>query len=133
MLRIAIVFFGLLTLWVGPAVADDSSRILVTFADPGLSNSARAGPSRPGYNRRSSQYLVSIGVRRAANRLAQDFDLELVDEWPIVPLNVHCLVYEVPEGTGVQQLLEQLRARPEVESAQTLNEFEVSTSENGAG
>jgi len=131
MLRIAIVFFGLLTLWVGPAVADDSSRILVTFADPGLSNSARAGPSRPGYNRRSSQYLVSIGVRRAANRLAQDFDLELVDEWPIVPLNVHCLVYEVPEGTGVQQLLEQLRARPEVESAQTLNEFEVSTSENG--
>lgn len=104
----------------------EGPRILVTFADPGLSNAARAGPPRPGYSRRSSTYLVSINVKRAADRVARDFGLEVVDEWPIVPLNVHCLVFAVGEGVAVQALLQRLRERPEVESAQLLNVFEVS-------
>ena len=110
-----------------PQVPDDGrARILVTFADPGMSNAARAGPVRPGYNRKSAGYLVSVKVRRAARRVAEDFGLNVVDEWPIVPLNVHCLVYAVAADTAVEPLLERLRQRPEVESAQLLNRFEVS-------
>ncbi len=107
------------------AVADESPRILVTFADPGMSNAARAGPARPAYNRRSSAYLVSVGVRRAARRVAKDFDLDVVDEWPIVPLKVHCLVYAVDADRPLDALLARLRERPEVESAQRMNTFEV--------
>lgn len=109
------------------SVADnEDSRILVTFSDPGMSNAARAGPVGPGYSRRSSSYLVSVGVKRAATRIARDFGLHKVDEWPIVPLKVHCLVYSVSEGDSVDELLTRLKARPEVESAQRLNRFEVS-------
>ncbi len=115
----------LLLLLSAVAFADETPRILVTFADPGMSNAARAGPARPGYSRRSSAYLVSVGVRRAADRVAQDFDLEVVDEWPIVPLKVHCLVFEVAADRPLEALLEDLRARPEVESAQRMNTFEV--------
>jgi len=104
----------------------EGTRILVTFSDPGMSNAARAGPSRPGYNRRSSTYLVSVGVKRAANRIAKDFGLLVVDEWPILPLKVHCLVFSITDDVSVDQLLGQLRQRPEVESAQLLNQFEVS-------
>ncbi len=107
------------------AVADEDPRILVTFADPGMSNAARAGPARPGYGRRSSAYLISMGVRRAADRVAKDFDLKVLDEWPIVPLKVHCLVFEVAAGRSLEALLTELRARPEVESAQRMNTFEV--------
>ena len=106
----------------------DATRILVTFSDPGMSNAARAGPARPGYSRRSSTYLVSVNVKRAANRIAREFDLQTVDEWPIVPLKVHCLVFAVADDVEVDQLLERLRGRPEVESAQRLNQFEVSGS-----
>jgi subtilisin family serine protease len=91
-----------------------------------MSNAARAGPARPGYNRRSSTYLVSVNVNRAANRLAKDFGLQKLDEWPILPLKVHCLLYAVSDDVPVSQLLSLLRQRPEVESAQLLNEFEVS-------
>ncbi len=101
-------------------------RILVTFADPGMSNSARAGPSRPGYSRRSSAYLVSLGVKRAARRLAGDYDLAMVDDWPIVPLKVFCQVYAVADAARVEALLAELRQRPEVDSAQRLHRFEVS-------
>ena len=119
-----------LALAVSAVYADENAdaRILVTYADPGMSHSARAGPARPGYSRRSASYLVSVGVRRAADRVAKDFNLEVVDEWPIVPLNVHCLVYRVPGDAVVDTLLAKLRDRPEVESAQRLNRFDA----NGA-
>ncbi|HEX5786720.1 MAG TPA: S8 family serine peptidase [Woeseiaceae bacterium] len=108
-----------------PAAAADPPRILVTFADPGLSHASRAGPARPGYGRRNAPYLVSVAVRRAADRVARDLDLRIVDEWPIVPLEVHCLVYAPAGGDDVEALLDRLRARPEVESAQRMNEFHV--------
>jgi len=111
--------------------AEDSTdeagaRILVTFADPAMTNAARPGPSGPGYRRRSGVYLVSLPVKRAATRLAEDFHLSMVDEWPIVPLRVYCQVYAVREDVAVDELLSELRSRPEVESAQLLNRFEVS-------
>ena len=121
----------LLVLLSAPAAAagvGEDERILVTFADPGMSNAARPGPPRPGYVRRGASYLVSVNVRRAANRVAKDFGLEVVDEWPIVALKVHCLVYAIPGDVPVATLLDRLRERPEVESAQRLNTFEV----NGA-
>ena len=122
MRRLALIVLCLLS---AAAVAEEQQRILVTFADPGISKAARAGPARPSYSRRSSQYLVSVSVRRAADRVARDFDLEVVDEWPIVPLKVHCLVFAVDEDRSLDALLAELRERPEVESAQPLNTFEV--------
>jgi subtilisin family serine protease len=116
---------------VDDSVAAGGTRILVTFSDPGMSSAARAGPARPGYSRRTSTYLVSVNVNRAANRLAKDFGLHKIDEWPIVPLKVHCLVFAVGDGIAVEQLLGRIRERPEVESAQLLNEFEISGALNG--
>ncbi|MFQ5547527.1 MAG: S8 family serine peptidase [Woeseia sp.] len=111
-----------------PDAGPDETRILVTFADPGMSNATRPGPAGPAYRRRSSIYLTSIGVKRAAKRIAEEFNLRTVDEWPIVSLKVHCLVFGIPENVNADELLARLRERPEVESAQLLNRFEVSGS-----
>lgn len=108
------------------------TKILVTFADPGMSNASRAGPAGPAYKRRSSTYLVSVGVKRAANRIAEEFDLVTIDEWPIVSLKVHCLVFGVASDVPVEELLVRLDERPEVESAQLMNEFE-GTATSSAG
>jgi hypothetical protein len=109
-----------------PAEDTAAIRILVTFSDPGLSSAAQVGPPRPGYRRRSSAYLASVGVMRSARRIAKDFNLATLDDWPIAPLKVHCLVYGVSDDVEVEKLLAKLNARPEVESAQLLNQFEVS-------
>lgn len=110
----------------GPAAAEPAAdRILVTFEDPGMGTDARAGPVRPGYSRRTSTYLVSIGVRHAARGIAKEFALRALDEWPIEPLKVHCIVYAVDDDRDVDELLEQLRADPRVESAQRMKTFEV--------
>ncbi len=122
-----------------PAFADEGpgsdagiTKILVTFSDVGMSNATRAGPPGPGYRRRSSTYLASVSVKRSAKRIAHDFDLVTLDEWPIIPLKVHCLVYGVADDVAVDELLLRLRDRPEVESAQLLNQFDV-TGTSGTG
>ena len=135
---IAILLIGAGTL---PSYADEipiaesgaSKRILVTFSDPAMSKAARTGPARPGYRRRSSAYLTSVGVKRAANRIADDFDLITLDEWPIISLKVHCLVFGMPDDAQIEKLLLRLRQRPEVESAQLLNEFEVNATSGASG
>lgn len=127
---IAPVFASPMTAFAADADAE-MTKILVTFADPGMSNATRAGPPGPGYRRRSSNYLTSVGVKRAANRIADEFNLQELDEWPIISLKVHCLVYGVATGETVEDLLHRLRQRPEVESAQRLNEFEVNGTSAG--
>ncbi len=110
----------------------ETTKILVTFSDPGMSSATRAGPAGPVYRRRSSIYLASIGVKRKANRIAREFGLETLDEWPIFSLKVHCLVFAVArKKVEVEELLVRLRQRPEVESAQLLNEFEVAGTSMG--
>jgi len=106
--------------------ADDSTRVLVTLSDPGIGRASRAGPVGPGYGRRSSSYLVSVNVHRAAKRIAGEFNLRLVDQWPIVALKVHCIVFATDGRQPIEELLMRLREHPDVESAQTLNQFDVS-------
>jgi len=130
--RIFLVVVALL--WLTYASAEDTpERLLVTISDPGLSQSARTGPFHPMYPRHASSYLVSVTVKRKAARIAHDFDLRIVDEWPIAPLQVHCLVYEAKTGADIDALLEELRMRPEIESAQRLNRFDVSATPSRHG
>ena len=128
---VILVFTALLasaTAWAQADVPAEKTRILVTIADPGLAGGSRVGPARPGYNRHSARYLASVNVRRVAKKLAQEHGLEIVDEWPIVPLEVHCIVLETDSIEAAESLLVKLRANPEVDSAQLLNRFEASGS-----
>ena len=109
------------------AAESQTTRILVTFADPGIGNVAPAGPPGPGYRHRSDRYVVSLPVKRAARRIAKEYGLETIEEWPITALEVHCLVYAVPAEVDVDTLLTRLRAEPVVESAQRMNTFHVSS------
>ena len=129
-MRLVVVLPILVFVLATQALADNASgesdrRILVTFADPGLGRKARIGPLRPGYSRGAANYLVSLDVQRAANKLAEEFELLKVDEWPIVALKVHCLVFEFGEDIVLDELLAEISVRPDVESVQALNYFDV--------
>lgn len=109
------------------SVADEplTNRILVTFVDSGIARSAPTGPAGPVYRRGESAYLASVGVANAARRIAKEFQLEKLDEWPIAPLNIHCIVYRVAATTDIESLLAALKQRADVEAAQRLETFEV--------
>lgn len=98
--------------------------ILVTISDDGAPQIDLSGPPGPGYRRRD-RYFASLTASKAAQRIGNDFGLVRQDDWLIRSLNVLCLVYAVPKDVPVADLLEQLESRPEVATAQRLNEFVV--------
>ncbi len=112
--------------------AGERLKILITIADPGAAGINLTGRPGPGYRRRGP-YFASFETEKAADRIAADFQLERLDDWSIRLLEVFCLVYAVPDNDGVEELLEKLRTRPEVESAQMLNKFKLMTNRQSAG
>jgi subtilisin family serine protease len=103
----------------------EATRILVTFADSGLNKSARSGPAGPVYRRSNSPYLTSVSVSNAVRRIAKEFSLQKLEEWPIAPLDIHCVVYQLTTAVNSEELLAELNLRSDVESAQLLKEFDV--------
>ncbi|MGI9228114.1 MAG: S8 family peptidase [Gammaproteobacteria bacterium] len=64
-------------------------------------------------------------LERASRQLAKDYQLQMVMQWPIKSLNVHCLVVTLPTGSDSQSLLKQVKNDVRVESVQAMNEFDL--------
>ena len=118
-------------LWGQPAATDEfpsvesegGRHLLVTLPQQPSRPLQYAGSSPRGYRGRG--YKTSQRVKRVAARLAKAYGLRRVDEWPIQALDVHCVVYEVPPGRPLEEVLERLRRDVRVESAQPMNIFRV--------
>ncbi len=108
----------------GPVAQTGPAQILVTFAPKPGRRLQRAGTSRQLYGRAGS-YRTSPRTSRLAARLARDYGLQQVAEWPIPLLDVHCVVYELPPDGEVEATLGRLAADPRVDSAQPMQLFEV--------
>ncbi|MGI9301289.1 MAG: S8 family serine peptidase [Gammaproteobacteria bacterium] len=97
-------------------------QVLVTLVAP--PRFQRVGPRARTYGRPGA-YSMSRHVKRAAARLATSYGLTQVADWPIAPLGVHCVVFEVPPGRSTAQAIAALSGDADVEIAQPMNLFEV--------
>ena len=64
-------------------------------------------------------------TRRLVARLAREHRLRRVEGWPIRALSVYCVVFEVPAGRPVAEVVEALTNDARVESVQPMQRFEV--------
>jgi hypothetical protein len=100
-------------------------QILVTFRQA-PTEPAQGAVSTPKPYGGAGRYKVTPRTRRTAERLARDYSLRRIDEWPIRALGVHCVVFEVPAGAATEEILGRLEADPRVESAQPMQLFDAS-------
>ena len=70
-------------------------------------------------------YRASAAAIQTARRVAQRHRLREVAAWPIEPLRVHCIVYELAPGAEREEVLAALRRDAAVESAQALMQFDL--------
>jgi hypothetical protein len=103
-----------------PARAD--RQILVTVKLRSSWRPPQAGSSTANYG---GEYRVSARTRRVVSRLAEAYSLRKVSGWPIHPLGVHCVVFEVPGSIGTEEIIARLERDERVESAQPMNLFEL--------
>lgn len=103
--------------------AAEERRILVTFVDSGIGRELPANPM-DAYRARGGYDNSDWSVRRA-EALAGRYRLNLVAQWPVTALGVACVVYEVPAGQSVTQVLAVLARDKQVDSAQPMGIFRV--------
>lgn len=109
---------------VAIALAPPTQEWVVVMHDP-RSARRRARIGGIGYSADPS-YDGDPQLQRAARKLANDFKLHIVTEWPIKSLNVHCVVATFPAGEKISGLIDRLTADTRVASVQKLNTFESS-------
>lgn len=63
--------------------------------------------------------------RRIAEKLANQYELRIIDDWPMPALGVDCFVMEAHNTLSIERLVENLSLDPRVESAQSMNLFHV--------
>jgi|LNFM01.1.fsa_nt_gb hypothetical protein len=118
--------------WGGPGFAatpvQDERLIIVSFADRGINAAPAGAPGdfyTPGPVGVAGGYATTAWSRRLTRRLARDYQLELVTDWPIQSLGVHCAVFRVG-GTGpIEDMMRRLGEDARVDGVQRLNTFRV--------
>jgi hypothetical protein len=76
----------------------------------------------------ASSYSSQVGKdarRRIAEAIASQYGLSVIDSWPMPALGVDCFVMQAPEQASLPRIVEQLSADARVESAQSVNRFNV--------
>ena len=63
--------------------------------------------------------------RRVAEALADQYQLSIIDDWPMPVLGVDCFVMQARNPLPMEGLVEKLSSDPRVESAQSMNLFHV--------
>ena len=96
--------------------------VVVTVRNPVVMPGTSATSTPRAYVNAGSYEAGSI-ARRTGRALAQDYHLQEVSSWPIALLDVHCLVYAIPQNADRDQLLAQLARDRRVESVQPLQTF----------
>lgn len=98
-------------------VLDDA---LVIVIDDPRSERRRSGLTGPAYNSRLAYHEDPI-LHRYASRIANDYSLKIMSEWPVKNLGVHCFVVE-KSNLSVR---DQLERDERVLWVQPFNEFEL--------
>jgi hypothetical protein len=104
-----------------PPTAPDR-RIVLTVANPHPLLANRAGSTLRGYSA-ASDYEVGEIAEATIQGLEHDYGLRPLRAWPIAPLKVDCVVFEVPPGPSLPAVLMQLQHDPRVRLVQPLQTF----------
>lgn len=99
--------------------------VVVTVPIP-MNFSPHAASTPRGYDN-GGRYLVGSVARRTSRAIAVAYRLREVTSWPIVVLNVVCIVYQLPTDTDLnpEALRAALARDSRVQSVQPLFEFAV--------
>jgi subtilisin family serine protease len=109
-----------------PPATSTLPRVVVAFANEAHSEPGPAGTTGSHYG--GAGYKVSQNAERQAQRVAKVYALRPVLSWPIDALAMHCVVYEIPDGRAVSEVLALLARDKQVVLAQPLQEFHTLTS-----
>ena len=105
----------------GAAVVGSERLALVTFVDRSLKRAPSAAPGDA--YALTSAYQSTPWGRRIATELGQRHNLQMVNQWPVLTLGVHCVVYKISDERSLSAVITELRAEKIVSGVYPMNDF----------
>ena len=102
--------------------SEPANLIVLTVANPPETVMQRAGSTLRGYDS-VPLYAPGSSALAAVASIERSYGLHQLAAWPIAPLQVHCVVLQVPAGTSREEMLARLSRDPRVSVAQPLQNF----------
>lgn len=102
---------------------DEEQHILVTFNAHVPPLNRRAGSGFKGYA--NTTYTTHATARYLTRELAAEYSLQVIDNWPMDVLGVHCVLYRVSEPGEAGQIVTALRLDSRIESVQPMQRFHL--------
>jgi hypothetical protein len=96
--------------------------IVLTVANPPEPVPTHAGSTLRGYDL-MPHYAQSGSARAVLDAVAADYHLQPLAQWPIQPLQVHCVVFRIAAQDDRDAVLARLAQDPRVSLAQPLHRF----------
>lgn len=93
--------------------------LLVAFKDRSINRI----PSTASAYRKRGSYTSSTWSQRVSGEIAQEYHLQKLTEWPMTAVGVHCVVFQVPAGVSVADILARLAQDRRVDVAQNMQAF----------
>jgi hypothetical protein len=107
---------------VAGSTADPSRLILLTVNNPVEPLAVHAGSTLRGYDV-LPRYAAGGSARAALENVAADYHLQPLAEWPIQPLQVHCVVFRIADADNRDEVLARLARDGRVALAQPMQSF----------
>ena len=108
--------------------ATSARMLIVAVSNPPASLTTRAGSTTGGYGT-TAIYAANGSARATLDAIKREYHLSEVAAWPIVPLNLHCVVLQIAEHDSLERLLAALGKDPRVKLVQPLLSFSTLASE----
>ncbi len=110
--------------------SEPAERFIIAAVDNGSATFFTGAGSTPrGYDAITA-YGPSSRASQVMRSLEEEYGLREVSAWPIVPLNLHCAVLELPAGADRQNLLATLSRDRRIALAEPLQTFATRTDYN---
>ena len=103
-----------------PGVADHL--LLIGFPDQSINRVQSASPTA--YRRRGG-YQSSGWSQRITQQIAEDYHIQKLTEWPMSEVGVHCVVYQVPAGASIPEIMQRLSQDTRVSIVQNMHLFKT--------
>lgn len=93
--------------------------LLVAFKDASIN---RIQSSATAYRKRGD-YQSTSWSENLSTQIAEDYHLQKLTEWPMNSIDMHCVVYQVPENMSMEDTLHRLTQDTRIELVQNLQTF----------
>ncbi|MGH8560098.1 MAG: S8 family peptidase [Methylococcales bacterium] len=107
--------------------ADAEYLILVGFYDQSINRAQNPAPLS--IYRRRGDYQSSTWSRRTSERIAEDYHLQKLTEWPMTEVGVQCVVYKAPTVDSIPETLRHMAKDQRIKIVQKMHLFNTEVHE----